>query len=50
MKNLGAGIAIAGIWIGTGMVGLNDKTGWTAGVAIFAFLSTLAALSLTDTN
>lgn len=39
---LGMGIAIAGIWIGVGLVGLKDKGGWSILVAICAFLATLA--------
>lgn len=33
------GIAISGIWIGVGIVGLHDTQGWTCAVAVFAFLS-----------
>ena len=37
---IGEGIAIAGIWIGVGVVGLHDSQGWTVVVAMMAVFPT----------
>lgn len=34
------GLGTAGVWLGTGMVGLADQKGWSALLGIFAFLAT----------
>ncbi len=39
--DMSKGIAIAAIWIAVGMIGLNDRQGWSAVVALFAFMATL---------
>ena len=44
MDFLGQGIAIAGIWIGVGLVGLK-RSGSIAFVAFFAMLATIAIAS-----
>lgn len=41
MENLWKGIAIAGIWIGVGMIGLKDP-GAAACASIFAMFATIA--------
>lgn len=33
-------IAVAGIWLGVGLIGLHDTAGWSAVVAIFAAVAT----------
>ena len=40
------GLAILGIWIGVGLVGLADTQGWSAIVAFFAMLSTLFVIGI----
>jgi hypothetical protein len=41
MKNIGAGIAIVGIWIGVGMVAMSGQNGWCVfGVAVMAMIAT----------
>jgi hypothetical protein len=41
MKNIGAGIAIVGIWIGVGIVALSGQNGWCVfGVAVMAMIAT----------
>jgi len=43
--NLGKGIAVAGIWIGVGLIGLGGGGGPAACAAIFAFFATAIVCS-----
>lgn len=46
---IGAGIAIAGIWIGVGIIGINGRgeyVGWCATCAAFATVAVAMAASM----
>lgn len=44
--SIGAGIAIAGIWLGVGIVGLKDTQGWSVMVALLAMIATLMVVAV----
>jgi hypothetical protein len=45
---LGRGLAVAGIWLGVGLVGLADTSGWSAAVSLFALFGTFLVLAFRE--